>query len=158
MLASLCELFPRAPIYTLLYDERATKGLFRNRVIRTSFLQRMPFAKSKHTWYPLLMPLAIEQFDFSDFDLVVSLSASFAKGVITKPGTTHICYCLTPPRFLWDSSQKFVEDFGFPTPIKKLILPFISYLRVWDHHASRRVDDFWTISRFIGSASGSISV
>lgn len=151
MLASLCELFPRAPIYTLLYDERSTKGLFKDRTIRTSFLQHMPFAKAKHTWYPLLMPLAIEQFDFSNFDLVVSVSASFAKGVVTKPGTRHICYCLTPPRFLWDSSQKFVEDFGFPAPIKKMILPFISYLRIWDHHASRRVDEFWTISEFIGS-------
>ncbi len=151
MLASLCELFPRAPIYTLLYDEGATKGLFKDRVVRTSFLQKFPFAKRHHQFYPALMPLAIEQFDFRGFDLVVSVSASFAKGVITGPETRHICYCLTPPRFLWDNSQKFVDEFGFPLMIRKAILPFISYLRIWDQHAARRVDEFWTISDFVAA-------
>ena len=150
MLASLCELFPRAPIYTLLYDETATGGLFRDRTVRTSFLQKFPFAKRHHQFYPALMPLAIEQFDFKDFDLVLSVSASFAKGVITGPDTKHISYCLTPPRFLWDNSQKFVDEFGFPTMIRKAILPLISYLRVWDHHAASRVDEFWSISNFVG--------
>ena len=95
------------------------------------------------------MPLAIEQFDFSDYDLVLSISASFAKGIITKPHTKHICYCLTPPRFLWDNSQKFVEEFEYPRFIKKFLPPFITYLRIWDKEASLRVDDFWSISNFI---------
>jgi len=151
MLASLSELYPDAPIYTLLYDEAATKGLFRDRTVRTSFLQSVPFAKTRHQWYPLLMPLAMEQFDFSQFDVVLSISASFAKGIITGPGTKHICYCLTPPRFLWDNSQQFVEEFGFPRVIKKAMLPFLSYVRVWDHHAARRVDEWWSISDFVSS-------
>jgi glycosyltransferase involved in cell wall biosynthesis len=150
MLASMAELFPRAPIYTLLYDERATRGLFKNRVIHTSFLQRFPGALGHHERYPLLMPLAVEQFDLSAFDLVISLSASFAKGVITKPHTRHICYCLTPPRFLWDNSQQFTRDFGFSPIIRGLLPPFISYLRLWDRHASHRVDEFWRISDFVG--------
>ena len=150
MLQVLCALYPRTPIYTLLYDKDATGRIFEGKEIRTSFLQKMPFTKKHHYLFPLLMPLAIEQFDFSDFDLVLSVSASFAKGIITKPNVRHICYCLTPPRFLWDNSQKFVEEFGYPELIKKLLPPFITYLRIWDKEAALRVDDFWSISNFIG--------
>ena len=149
-LAVLAEMFPTAPIYTLLYDEKATRGVFKGRVVNTSFLQKFPGAVSHHEWYPLLMPLAIEQFDFSVFDVVISVSASFAKGIITKPATRHICYCLTPPRFLWDNSQKFGKDFGFPLLIRFASQPLISYLRMWDHSAADRVDKFWRISDFVG--------
>ena len=150
MLQVLCALYPRAPIYTLLYDRDATGGVFDGRVIKTSFLQNLPFTKKHHRIFPLLMPLAIEQFDFSDYDLIISISASFAKGIITKPNTKHVCYCLTPPRFLWDNSQKFVEEFGYSKLVKKFLPPFITYLRIWDKEASLRVDEFWSISNFIG--------
>lgn len=149
LLQVLCALFSDAPIYTLLYDENATGGVFSDRIINTSFLQKVPFAKKHHRIFPLLMPIAVEQFDFSDYDLVISISASFAKGIITKPHTKHICYCLTPPRFLWDESQQFAKDIGYPEIIKKLIPPFMTYLRIWDREASFRVDEFWTISNFI---------
>jgi glycosyltransferase involved in cell wall biosynthesis len=149
MLQVLCAMFPRAPIYTLIYDSSATGGVFEGRDIRTSFLQKIPFTRNHHRLFPLLMPVAVEQFDFSEFDIVLSVSASFAKGVITKPKTRHISYCLTPPRFLWDSSQRIVDDFSFPSPIKRLLPPFISYLRTWDQEAAVRVDEFWAISNFI---------
>ena len=143
-------MFPDAPIYTLFYDAEATGKVFEGREIRTSFLQKIPFVNQYHYFFPLFMPLAVEQFDFSDFDVVVSISASFAKGVITKPHTKHICYCLTPPRFLWDDSQKFMEDFKYPLLVKKILPPLISYLRLWDREASYRVDEFWSISNFVG--------
>ena len=149
LLQVLCAMFPNAPIFTLLYDENATGGVFAGRDIRTSFLQKVPFAKKHHRLFPLLMPVAVEQFDFSDFDLVLSVSASFAKGIITKPGTKHICYCLTPPRFLWDESQQFIKSISYPAILKKIIPPFMTYLRIWDKEASFRVDQFWTISGFI---------
>ena len=149
VLQVLCAIFPDAPIYTLFYDAQATGGVFEGREIRTSFLQNAPFIKKYHRLFPLFMPLAVEQFDFSDFDIVLSVSASFAKGVITKPGTRHISYCLTPPRFLWDDSQKFMEDFNYPRIIKKLLPPFITYLRIWDKEASYRVDEFVAISDFV---------
>jgi len=149
VLKVLCELFPDAPIYTLFYDRDAIGDIFAGHEIRTSFLQKVPGVKKYHRFFPLLMPLAIEQFDFSDFDIVLSVAASFAKGIITKPTTCHVCYCLTPPRFLWDSSQKFVEDFGYPGFIKKLLPPSVSYLRVWDREASLRVDEFVAISDFV---------
>lgn len=154
MLQVLCALFPEAPIYTLIYDHNATGGVFEGKDIRTSFLQKMPFVKRHHRAFPLLMPMAIEQFDFSEYDTVISISASFAKGVLTKPGTRHICYCLTPPRFLWDDSQKFVEEFGYSRIVKRFLPPFITYLRMWDQEASKRVDDFWAISNFIKERIG----
>ena len=149
VLQVLCSMFPDAPIYTLFYNAQATGGVFEGKDIRTSFLQGAPFIKRYHRIFPLFMPLAIEQFDFSDFDVVFSISASFAKGVITKPGTKHICYCLTPPRFLWDGSQKFMEEFSYPRVIKSLVSPWITYLRLWDREASLRVDEFLAISNFV---------
>ena len=76
---------------------------------------------------------------------------NFAKGIITKPATRHICYCLTPPRFLWDNSQKFVDDFGLPWIIRKASLPLLTYMRIWDAQAADRVDQWWAISKFVQS-------
>ncbi|MDP3792706.1 MAG: glycosyltransferase [bacterium] len=149
VLQVLCAMFPDAPIYTLFYDKDATGGVFEGKEIRTSFLQKIPFINQYHYFFPLLMSLAVEQFDFSEFDIVISISTSFAKGIITKPQTRHICYCLTPPRFLWDDSQKFMEEFRYPIFIKKILPPLISYLRLWDREASYRVDEFWSISNFV---------
>lgn len=149
VLETLCELFPEAPIYTLIYDEKMTGGVFKNREIHTSFLQKIPFAVSHHRFFPMLMPLAIEQFDLSYFDVVVSLSSSFAKGVITKPKTKHIDYCSTPTRFLWDDSHRYLEELKYPWPIKKLTPFFLTYLRIWDKEASLRVDKFIAISEFV---------
>ncbi len=149
VLEALCKIFPDAPIYTLLYDERATGRVFRERKIFTSFLQKIPFSRRYHRWFPLLMPLAIEQFDLGEYDVVLSVSHSFAKGIITKPSTRHISYCLTPPRFLWDDSHRYIDEFRLPWPIRKL-LPFaLSYLRIWDKEASYRVDEYIAISEFI---------
>jgi glycosyltransferase involved in cell wall biosynthesis len=149
VLQVLCAMYPQAPIYTLFYDSEATGGVFEGRDIRTSFLQKVPFISKNHTLFPLFMPLAVEQFDFSGYDVVLSISSSFSKGIITKPGTRHICYCLTPPRFLWDSSQKFVEEFDYPGIIKVFIPPLITYLRLWDREASFRADEFMSISGFV---------
>src|SRR5258706_12593499 len=79
VLQVLCAMFPDAPIYTLFYDAEATGGVFEGRDIRTSFLQKAPFIKRYHQFFPLFMPIAIERFDFSDFDVVLSISSSFAK-------------------------------------------------------------------------------
>lgn len=149
VLEALCGLFPRAPIYTLIYDEKATRGAFKGKEIHTSFLQRIPFTRKYHRIFPLLMPLAVEQFDLSYFDLVISNSASFAKGVITEPHTRHISYCMTPTRFLWAGSHKFIEDTQYIQPVKKLIPLFNSYLRAWDQAAVGRVDRFIANSEHI---------
>lgn len=149
VLEVLCRMFPDAPIYTTLYSEQATNGVFCKRDIRFSFLQNIPFVKRYHHAFPFLMPLAVERFDFSEFDVVLSVSHSFAKGVITKPSTKHVSYCLTPPRYLWDDSHRYVQEFQYPAIIKAFALPFLSYLRVWDREASVRPDAMIAISDFV---------
>lgn len=149
VLQVLCAMLPNAPIYTTLYDRELTGAVFEGRTVRTSFIQRLPGSRRWHHLYSPLMPLAVEQFDTSAFDTVLSVSASFAKGVITGPRTRHICYCLTPPRFLWDDSQRFVRQFRYPVPIGRLAPLALSYLRVWDRQAADRVDRFVAISDFV---------
>lgn len=154
VLRVLCDMFPHAPVYTTLYDERATRGVFADRTIRTSFLQHVPLAGRYHHAFSLMMPLAVEQLDTSAFDVVLSLSSSFAKGIITNPATRHICYCLTPPRYLWDDSHKYIQEFRYPGLIKKIIPPFLSYLRIWDRQASMRPDEMIAVSDFVKKRIG----
>ncbi len=133
VLQTLCEMFPEAPIYTLIYDEKTTNDAFKNRKIYTSFLQKIPGSKKFFRSFIWLMPLAVEQFDLSNFDLVISISHSYGKGIITKPGTRHVCYCLTPTRYLW-------SDPGLP--FKSISRFILTYLRIWDYQAAQRVDYF----------------
>ncbi len=149
VLEALCEMFPAAPIYTLVYDAKLTGFAFEGRRIKTSFLQRIPLAASRHRYFPLFMPYAVEQFDLSQYDLVFSDSGSYAKGVITKPDTLHISYCHTPHRYVWDNSHKLIEEFGYPKFLKALSPLFMTYVRLWDAHAAERVDAFIANSEFI---------
>lgn len=149
VLSAFAELYPDAPIYTLVYDPQTMKGAFRGRDIRTSFLQSMPWARSNHRLFPLLMPLAVEQFDFSRFDVVLSDSASYAKGAITRPETLHVCYMHTPMRYAWDDCQKYAQDFGFPTFIKRLVPFFVNPLRLWDRSSAKRPDTIIANSGFV---------
>ncbi|MBI2462695.1 MAG: glycosyltransferase [Candidatus Spechtbacteria bacterium] len=149
VLEALCSLFPGAPIYTLFYDAAATGYAFEGHDIRTSFLQRVPFARSHHRYFPMLMPIAIEQFDFSQFDLVISSSASYAKGIITGPGTKHICYCHTPTRYAWTDLDTKAQRLGYPKIIHSLIPLLMPYIRVWDKQSSARPDVFLANSNFV---------
>jgi len=142
VLEAFCEIWPEAPIYTLIYSEKRTGRAFEGRRIKTSFLQKVPFAKSHHRPFLMLMPLAIELFDLTKYDVVISDAASFAKGVITRPDTLHICYCHTPTRYIWDDSHKYIREFGYPSFIQKIIPFFLNYLRVWDEQAANRPDKF----------------
>ncbi|MFH1671372.1 MAG: glycosyltransferase [Candidatus Portnoybacteria bacterium] len=149
VLEAFLEIYPKATIHTLLYDKKRTGYAFEGRKIETSFLQRIPLVKTHHRPFLMLMPIAIEQFDFSGYDLVLSDSASYAKGVITGPKTLHVCYCHTPIRYAWDDSHKYIEEFGYPGPIKKIIPFFMNYIRLWDEQASSRVDEFIANSYFV---------
>lgn len=149
VLEAFCELFPYAPIYTLVYNEKLMHGSFSNKVIYTSFLQRVPFAAGRHRIFPQFMPFAIEQFDFSGYEIVLSDSSSFAKGIITGPNTLHICYMHTPMRFAWDDCQKYNRDFYFPNFIKKLVPFFMNYIRMWDRVSAERPDKIIANSNFI---------
>lgn len=149
VLEAFCELFPRAPIYTLVYDKKSMDGAFEDRIIRTSFLQKIPLARSKHRLFPILMPLAIEEFDLSKYDLIISTSNSYAKGV--NVSSTHICYCHTPMRYAWDDCHKYLREFSYP-PLLKKIVPFaMNYIRAWDRISAERVTHYIANSQCVAN-------
>lgn len=151
VLEAFCEIFPDAPIFTMVYDEKLTNGAFKGRKIHTSFLQRIPFISSHHRAFPLLMPVAIESFDLSGYDVVLSDSNSYAKGVLTNEDTLHITYCHTPMRYAWDDCHRHQREFDYSRFTRKL-LPFgMSYLRLWDKISADRPDKYIANSAFVAS-------
>ena len=142
VLLALSELFSDAPLYTSVYYPGKASWA-KKFAVHTSFLQRFPYAPRAHEFYALLMPIAFESFSFEEYDLVISVTSEAAKGVITKPHTKHICYCLTPTRYLWSG---YSEYFGNDT-VRFFANPAISYLRKWDRVASSRPDRFVSISK-----------
>ena len=102
VLLALHDLFPQAPIYTTIYEPRSVDKRFATLDIRTSFMQRLPFVKRHHQPFLPLYPFALERMDLRGYDLVISDSSAFAKGVVTRPETLHICYCHTPMRWAWN--------------------------------------------------------
>ncbi len=149
VLKCFCELFPDAPIYTLIYDKGVMGKTFTHCNIHTSTLQKIPFSRKKHRLFPLLMPMAIEEFDFSQFDIVLSDSSSFAKGIITRPETLHISYVHTPMRYAWDDCQKYTRDFGLPKLIERAVPFVMNSVRIWDRVSSDRVDKYIANSQFV---------
>ena len=149
VLECFTEIFPEAPIYTLVYDADLMHGIFKNRNIITSFIQKIPFSGKKHRLLPEFMPTAIEQFDLSQYDLVLSDSSSYAKGAITTPNTLHICYMHTPMRYAWDDCQRYTSEFHFPRLIKKLVPFFMNYIRVWDRISAERPNLIVANSNFV---------
>jgi len=148
VLKCLTEIWPKAPIYTLVYDPEKCSYLGEEK-IKTSFLQKVPFAKKHHRIFPPLMMEAIEQFDLKGFDLVLSDSSSFANNLITNPKTLHICYCHTPMRYAWDDCQYYTKEFGFPAWLKKIVPFLMNYIRVWDYFSTNGVDHFIANSKFV---------
>ena len=141
VLLTLHELFPDAPLFTTVYDKEHAKwaSVFD---VKTSFLQQVPLAKSNHEFFPWVATIAFEQFTFDEFDLVISVTSAEAKGIITKPGTTHICYCLTPTRYLWSHYDEYFKS----SPFRVLTKPVVSHLKKWDKVASSRPDHYIAIS------------
>lgn len=137
----LHEMFPKAPIFTCIYNPENLKG-FEKAHITTSFIQRLPFAKTKHQLYLNLMPYAYELFDLSSFDIVISSSHACSKGIITKPETLHVCYCHTPMRYAWDNWQSYIEEYKMNSIFKSIGKNSIHKLRMWDRLAADRVDKF----------------
>jgi len=149
VLEAFTELFPYAPIYTLVYNKEAMHGVFEGKKIYTSFIQKIPMAAKKHRLFPQIMPYAIEQFDFSDYDIVLSDSSSFTKGIVTGPDTLHLCYMHTPMRYAWDDCQKYTQDFNFPGFVKKFVPFAMNYIRLWDRASIDRVDKLIANSDFV---------
>lgn len=148
VLFALHQIFPASPVYTLIHNPEKA-GLFKDLAIKTSFLEKLPFSKNHFKWYLGLMPIAWEQFDFSPYDIVISSASAFSKGVLTPPNTLHICYCHSPTRYLWSDAHRYVEELKQPKLIKKILPLILNKLRIWDHIAAQRVDQFIANSEFV---------
>ena len=129
-------------IEILLLTSCCKAGIFKELDIRTSFLQSLPGAKNHFKWYLRLMPIAWEQMNFKEYDVVISSSSAFSKGVLTPPNTLHISYCHSPTRYLWSDAHNYVEELKQPKIIKMLLPLVLNKLRTWDHIAAQRVDKF----------------
>ena len=144
LLLVLHEMFPKADWYTSYYDKTGAPWA-KNLNIHTSFIQKLPgFIRSSRVLSLLLYPYAFESFNFNGYDVVISVTSSFAKGVITKPGTKHICYMLTPTRYLWGMSDIYIKGWR-----RVIAAPVIEKLRKWDYIAAQRPDTIVSLSKAV---------
>lgn len=151
VLLEMSKAYPSAPIFTSIFDPNGAKD-FARKDVRPSYLQRMPLiktlVKAKREFLIPLTPFAFEQIDLSKFDLVISSCSFPSKGVLTKPGTTHICYCHTPARYLWETEVDSRAKTGFLSSLRKNTA---HKLRIWDRLAADRVDYFLANSKYVAN-------
>jgi glycosyltransferase involved in cell wall biosynthesis len=138
----LCEIFPGAPIYTLVHSKGRLTPKIESHPIHESWIAKLPLGRSRYRWYVSAYPRAIESFDLSGYDLVVSISHCAAKGVITRADTLHVCYCNTPVRYFWDLYPEYFAPHRAGVVERLLGPPVAHRFRMWDRLSSDRVDLF----------------
>ncbi|HEX4030322.1 MAG TPA: glycosyltransferase [Terracidiphilus sp.] len=146
---ALAEIFPQADLFSLVADQSTLAPVLRSRKLQTSFLQHVPGAIKFHRHFLFAQPLALEQFDLSGYDLVISSESGPAKGVITSSKTCHICYCHSPMRYIWDLYPEYRR--GVNPLIGSIFALTAHYMRLWDYATAGRVDYFVANSKFIAS-------
>lgn len=151
VLEQMLACYPHADLFSLVdFLPPGQRGFIHNKPVRTSFIQRLPKARKKYRSYLPLMPLAIEQFDLSQYDLVISSSHAVAKGVLTGPNQLHISYVYSPMRYAWDLQHQYLRQAGLDRGLKGGIAKAIlHYIRLWDVRTANGVDVFVAISAFI---------
>jgi glycosyltransferase involved in cell wall biosynthesis len=142
--AAIADCFPDAPIYTLLYDERATRGVFGGREVHTSYLQRLGIRQRGFRRLLPLFPSAVERLRVQDHDLIVSSSSAFAHGVRPAAGAVHVCYCYTPFRYAWHERERALAE--TPNPMRPAVSCMLNRIREWDCEAAKRVTHYIAIS------------
>lgn len=142
-------MYPEAPIYTLLYEKNNANKNYKGKKIETSVIQKLPGGVKHYQWYLPFMPVAVEFFDLNEYDLVISDTSSFAKGVITSPHTLHVCYCHTPTRYLWSDTHQYINELKYNKWMKKIISLVLNRIRMWDKLAADRVDVFIANSKTV---------
>lgn len=151
VLEQMIDCFPSSDLFSVvdfLTDEE--RAFVRGKSATTTFIQRLPFAKSKYRQYLPLMPLATEQLDLSNYDVVLSSSHAVAKGVLTGPDQLHICYVHSPIRYAWDLQHQYLQESGLTRGLKSVLARVIlHYMRQWDLRTANGVDYFIANSEFI---------
>lgn len=143
--------YPQADVFTLVdFIPENERAFLQGRPVTTSFIQKLPFARKRYRSYLPFMPLAVEQFDLSMYDLVISSSHAVAKGVITGPDQRHLCMCYSPMRYAWDLQHQYLKESGLDRGLKGWLAKYMLHrLRLWDMRTANGVDGFIAISRFI---------
>ncbi len=144
-------MLPQADLFCIVdFLPEEDRGFLKGRKITTSFIQRLPGAKKRYRTYLPLMPIAVEQFDMAEYDLVISTTSAVSKGVITGPDQLHISYTFSPIRYAWDLQHTYLREAGLTRGLKSLVARWIlHYIRNWDARTGNGVDHFVAISHFI---------
>jgi len=152
VLEQMLKVYPDADLFSLVdFIPDGERGFILDKSVVTSFVQRMPWAKKKYRSYFPFMPLAVEQFDLSAYDLIISSSHAVAKGVITGPDQLHICMCHSPVRYAWDLQHQYLRESGLDRGVKGWLAKWILHkIRLWDLRTANGVDSFISVSKFIG--------
>jgi len=143
--------YPEADLFSIVdFLDKDNRGFIQNKKVTTSFIQKLPFSKKKFRSYLAVMPIAVEQFDLSSYDIIISSSHAIAKGVITGPDQLHICMCYSPMRWAWDMQNIYLQESNLSSGIKSWIAKYILHkLRIWDYRTANGVDEFIAISNYI---------
>lgn len=143
--------YPQADVFSLVdFLPNSQRAFLQGKKVTTTFIQKLPFAKTKYRTYLPLMPLAIEQLDLSAYDLILSSSHAVAKGVLTGPDQLHICMCYSPVRYAWDLQHQYLKESGLDRGIKGWVAKYLLHrLRIWDLRTANGVDQFIAISKFV---------
>lgn len=151
VLEAMLEIWPDAPVYTLVYDQHGPcKQIVENHQVKTSFIQKLPWSKRNHRVYLPLMPLAIEQFDLRDYDIIVSCSHAVAHGIIPHVNQLHINNICIPVRYAWHLYHQYLDESGLTHGVRGAIAKLIlHYLRIWDVISTNRVDYYVAISTWV---------
>ncbi|WP_297492685.1 glycosyltransferase family 4 protein [Acidocella sp.] len=152
VVAALLSLFPESDLFSIVdFLSDKERERLHGKKAQTSFVQKLPFARRRYRSYFPIMPVAIEQFDLSGYDLIISSSHAVAKGVITGPGQLHICYCHTPVRYAWDLQHRYLKETGLDRGLKSVMARLmLHYIRMWDVRTTNGVDHFVTNSDYVG--------
>lgn len=144
--------FPNAHLYVVIdFLPEHHRQFIKDKIIKTSFIQHLPFANKIYWYYSPLMPLAIEQFDLSDYDIIISSSYAVAKGIIAGPDQLHISYIHSPIRFAWDLKNYYLKAFNYDRGVKSLLARLLfHYLKLWDSSSVNSIDSIITNSYFTG--------
>ena len=151
VLEQILACYPEADLFSMVdFLPADQRGFILNKPVRTSFLQRLPFARNSFRKYFALMPLAVEQFDLSSYDMVISSSYSVAKGVLTSPDQLHVCFCHSAMRYAWDLQHQYLQESGLDTGLSGWLTKWLLHkARLWDLRTANGVDEFITNSYFV---------
>lgn len=143
--------YPSADLYSVVeFLTPEQRGFIQNKPVTTSFIQKFPFARKHYRQYLSLMPLAVEQFDLSSYDVIISSSHAVAKGVLTGPDQLHLCMCYSPIRYAWDLQHQYIKESNMQTGLKGWIAKILLHkIRMWDYRTAHGVNEFIAISKFI---------